>query len=286
MISDIISANGNPNKSQKLKKHIVTIFSEDCNLTDVVGRIRLFKFWNVYQNDDKSVAELINDNLCDAFILGMRTYDVGITKRIADIRIKSNVPIIVVSESYDDILAITAFKFGADEYWFSNIDSEDMRNRILTVLIKFELNIYGRKYHTILSNDNDTYNKENDGYHKDHNSEQINFVNILGNDREYYMAFTPYEFKTLSILVDNAGVVLPRDVLAIAIRGKLLRQTDRSVDNIMARLRRKFRLMGLNDYIIRSFNSIGYIFAGNRDEFVVDLKKAVDRYLKMKNERK
>ncbi|WP_135468289.1 response regulator transcription factor [Crenalkalicoccus roseus] len=75
---------------------------------------------------------------------------------------------------------------------------------------------------------------------------------------------TTAEFDLLRLLVEFAGQPVSRDDIAAAVFRRTLRAEDRTVDNLVLRLRRKLG-PGQQD-AVKTVRSAGYMFAGFNDE--------------------
>lgn len=276
MLYDVQGIKDDDLYSQKIKKNVICLISEDSNISELLKKIdqsNINIIINIiYENNIGSVNKLLSKTTPDIFMICMKNYNINLVRNIIEIRSKSKAPIVVISEGFDEVLALTIFKFGADEYW-SHITSEvQIKNKIIMTILKSSIGMYSHTY-TIQKEINDV-EKENDI--------QISYVETFNNNTKFFRTFTPYEYKMLSILVDNAGIVVSRAKLAQMVRGRATSNVDRSVDNVISRIRKKLKNFSLTEYPIRSFSSVGYIFVGDKDNFYRELDIAVDNYLRNK----
>jgi two-component system, OmpR family, response regulator len=73
---------------------------------------------------------------------------------------------------------------------------------------------------------------------------------------------TPTEFEALRFLTGRSGRLVTRDEISEAILSRPFTPLDRSVDNIMSRLRRAFEPYVPGGAVIRSVRGRGYIYQG------------------------
>jgi two-component system OmpR family response regulator len=73
---------------------------------------------------------------------------------------------------------------------------------------------------------------------------------------------TSAEFNLLNILVLNTGTPLDRDYLSRAVFGRVYSAMDRSIDNLVARLRRKLHDSARAPHMIKTARPVGYVFTG------------------------
>jgi DNA-binding response OmpR family regulator len=76
---------------------------------------------------------------------------------------------------------------------------------------------------------------------------------------------TTMEFELLSVLVRNPGIALSRDRIMDALRGLEWEASDRSVDILVSRLRRKLADDSRHPKYIKAVWGVGYQFIGGRD---------------------
>jgi two-component system phosphate regulon response regulator PhoB len=79
------------------------------------------------------------------------------------------------------------------------------------------------------------------------------------------LKLTEHEFQLLYVLAARAGVVFDRTTLLSKIWGSEIFVATRSVDALIKRLRRRFRLSGHPDHII-TIRHVGYKFTDSPDE--------------------
>lgn len=73
---------------------------------------------------------------------------------------------------------------------------------------------------------------------------------------------TAHEFELLVLLQAQLGAVVSRDALSEAVLRRPYAVTDRSVDNLVLRLRKQLAAHGASDELIKSVRGAGYVFIG------------------------
>jgi DNA-binding response OmpR family regulator len=73
---------------------------------------------------------------------------------------------------------------------------------------------------------------------------------------------TTGEFNLLSTLVRRPGRVLSRDELMDLLKGHDWTPMDRSIDALVARLRKKIEPGNEHPQLVKTVRGIGYVFAG------------------------
>jgi DNA-binding response OmpR family regulator len=83
---------------------------------------------------------------------------------------------------------------------------------------------------------------------------------LLAPDGQAVM-LTSHEFKTLAAFISNPGRVLSRDQLMDSVVGREWLPSDRSVDVLVAKLRRRLRDCAKAPKLIKTVHGAGYMFA-------------------------
>jgi two-component system OmpR family response regulator len=73
---------------------------------------------------------------------------------------------------------------------------------------------------------------------------------------------TAHEFELLAVLQAHVGAVVSRDALSDAVLRRPYAVLDRSVDNLVLRLRKQLVAHGASDDLIKSVRGAGYVFIG------------------------
>jgi DNA-binding response OmpR family regulator len=74
------------------------------------------------------------------------------------------------------------------------------------------------------------------------------------------LKLTSSEFELLLLFAINNGQVVPREYIMKNLRGISLNTNERSVDVLVSRLRNKLQGAGEEEYLIKTIQSIGYMF--------------------------
>lgn len=73
---------------------------------------------------------------------------------------------------------------------------------------------------------------------------------------------TTAEFETLRFLDESRGTTVSRDDLMRAVLGRNFTPLDRSIDNVVSRLRKKLQAAGNSGRLIKAVRGNGYLFVG------------------------
>lgn len=269
MIEMLYDAQIVENVYKRSKKSVIALISPDSHIEILLKKTDEFDIKIISDDDTTNTKNLfINSNAPDIFLICMKDYNLYLIKKVLEIRDKTKVPISVISEHYDNVLALTVFKFGADEYWTDINSPKQIMNKISMTIIKNSIGMYSREGRIEVIKKDTASNKDRDvSFNK-----PIIYTKLLN-------IFTSYEYKVLSFLVENAGVTVSRSQLASIVRGRISLNTDRSVVNVISRIRKKLKTLYMSEYSIKSFSSVGYVFIGDSNRFFKDLSNAVNEYL-------
>jgi DNA-binding response OmpR family regulator len=246
-------------------QYLICVISCDQNI------IEIFKYKKIYLEpflvgDDESIFRLlfekeegeINFDIC---IFYSENYSYNIIKIISEMKLITDIPILVVSESYDELFVVDLLRIGADDCVVLTIGTIDLNLRIEKLIEK---------------NSSITGHKNNDFQNDlvDNNNNKI-FV-----FEKFYKYFTPSEGKILSELIENKGRVVSRKSLSLHTRDSYKNTSKRTVDNIICRIRKKLDMLSINNYVIKTYSSLGYSFIGDPDKFFYDLSINIEKYEK------
>ena len=157
------------------------------------------------------------------------------------------VPIIVVTGRGDVIDRVVGLELGADDYIVKPFHPREMVARVRTVL--------RRTARTVEAPAEDGQVFVFDGLRADPSR-----LELL--DREgAVVELTGGDFRLLEVFLEAPGRILSRDTILDRRHGRCWSPYDRSIDNQVARLRKKIELDPANPRIIKTVRGIGYTMA-------------------------
>lgn len=238
----------------------------DSNCMNIARKFDSIKFNRCIIQADEVPKEELNYLAPDAAVIYINKNNSFLFKAIVAIKSNNTIPTIVASEHYDEFTAVLALQLGADEYLSSQVGAQDLRLRVLRLLRKSESFNPDQTTAAFLKTTID-------------DSDMSNIRrSVFPRDRATFYSFlTPYEFEVLLLLISSPGKALSRDTISLAVRGRNTKHADRSVDNLVARVRKKLSQLGFSKYLIRGFHSVGYLFVGDGEQFLDDLENAIKK---------
>jgi len=175
------------------------------------------------------------------------------------IREFSDVGIIIVSGKGELIDTVVGLEIGADDYITKPFELRDVVARVRAVL---------RRSADKLGSDNKQNNTSSefsitgyafDGWILD------TAVRELRNKENQVCDLTTGEYELLQILVSKARQVLSRDQIMDQIKGHQWAANDRTIDNQIARLRKKIDIEDEQSSLIKTIRGTGYMFTPKVD---------------------
>jgi len=167
-------------------------------------------------------------------------------KLARDVRSRQNIPIIMITGKSDPVDRVVGLELGADDYIPKPFHMREVLARVRAVL---------RRYQPAV----DATAGERYGFEG-----QILDVTRreLKTTAGIVTELTTTEFDLLAILVRAPGRVLSRDQIMDHLKGHDWSPLDRSIDSMIARLRRKIEPENETPKLIKTVRGVGYVFAG------------------------
>jgi two-component system, OmpR family, response regulator len=175
-------------------------------------------------------------------------------KLARDVRSRQNIPIVMITGKSDPIDRVVGLELGADDYIPKPFHMREVLARIRAVL---------RRYQPPAETTAQTAAPAN-GSRLNFDGRSLDFGR-----REYKNAvgtvtdLTTTEFELLAIFLRAPGRVLSRDQIMDQLKGHDWSPLDRSIDSMVARLRRKLEPENETPKLIKSVRGVGYVFAGS-----------------------
>jgi two-component system OmpR family response regulator len=161
-----------------------------------------------------------------------------------EVRKDRDVPIIMLTGKGDTIDRVVGLELGADDYLAKPFELRELLARVRAVLRR--------------SNDAAPASPERfsfEGWVFDIGRRSL--IKQSGEPQE----LTSGEFNLLEAFVRRPHRVLSRDAIMDLLKGQNWSPLDRSIDNLIARLRKKIELDHDHPRLIKTVRSIGYVFA-------------------------
>jgi DNA-binding response OmpR family regulator len=181
----------------------------------------------------------------DIIILDLTLPDCDGLDLLPTLRMRGQVPIIILTARTQQPDKLNGLRLGADDYITKPFDMEELLARIRAVLRRARPSVSRIRLGAVT----------------------IDFVNKRASRGTRSILFTHREFELLSYLAERRDIVVHRDELLRAVWGYL--DTDlitRTVDFAIARLRKKIEVDRHHPQFIRTAHGDGYCMSGVSDE--------------------
>ena len=170
---------------------------------------------------------------------------------VRNLRRSHDVPVIMVTGKDDVIDRVVGLELGADDYITKPFHVREMLARVRSVMRRYS----GRKP------DEDGSSTRGDGSAKlGLDGLQIDLDQMCLHGRDDQISdLTAADFKLLKAFIDNPNRALSRDRLMDLIDGPQWVPLDRTIDNQVARLRRKIERDPSHPLLIKTIRGVGYM---------------------------
>ena len=153
------------------------------------------------------------------------------------IREKSDIPIIISSARHDLADKVVALEYGADDYLPKPYEPRELVARIQSHI---------RRYAGVMAKQPSRFTIDSER------------MRIAKDGRTLELTLAEYEL--LALLIKNAHKVISRDFIANNVNAISWESSDRSIDVLMSRIRRKIEDDPKKPLFIRSIRGVGYKF--------------------------
>jgi two-component system, OmpR family, response regulator len=169
-----------------------------------------------------------------------------------EIRAKRNVPIIMITGKGETIDRVVGLELGADDYIAKPFHVREVLARVRAVLRRYEAMAVQDRQPSVVQCERFTF----EGWVLDPRKRELKTEK--GEARE----LTTAEFDLLRILVERPNRVLSRDNIMDLLKGHEWSPLDRSIDALVARLRKKIEpVQDEEPHLIKTVRGVGYFFA-------------------------
>lgn len=166
-----------------------------------------------------------------------------------ELRINNEIGIILVTGSQDEVDRLIGLECGADEYVTKPFNPREILARAKNLIRRVRLCQQAK-----LADNNDYILKAFDRW-------KLNTIRRqLIDEQQITVQLTEGEFQLLKCLMDHVGQIMSRDQILDQIRNREWVPTDRTVDVLIGRLRRKLGDDSTAPRLIITVHGAGYLF--------------------------
>ncbi len=182
-----------------------------------------------------------------------------------EVRSRFDVPIIMISAKADEVDRIVGLELGADDYIVKPFNVREVLARIRAVLRRYENGSAAPP----------PMPEERHGLCFEGWTIDV-AARSLHNPHGDMVELTTAEFNMLAVFVERSKRVLSRDVLLDLLRGAEWSPYDRSIDTLVARLRKKIEADPDRPALIRTVRGVGYVFTADVSRGPSGARRAAD----------
>jgi len=202
------------------------------------------------RDDGKEMKRLLDEREFDLLVLDlMMPGEDGLTL-CRELRVKSRLPIIMLTAMGEETDRIIGLEMGADDYLAKPFNPRELLARIKAVMRRTQAEI--QPVPETLTRD-----LRFDRWLLDINRRELVDEEGVG------MSLSTAEFDLLKVFLERPQRVLSRDQLLDLARGREAVAFDRAIDTLVSRLRRKLERDPKNPELIKTIWGGGYLFAAD-----------------------
>ncbi len=205
--------------------------------------------------DGPSLMAVLDQKPVDLITLDVRLASEDGFAVARQIRAKHNLPIVMISGKGDMIDRVVGLELGADDYITKPFHMREVLARIRAILRRYEGAPRSSPPNSAAGSKENTF--KFDGWSLDIPRRE------LKDPHGAPCELTTAEFNLLVTLVEHPGRVLSRDELMDFLKGHDWTPLDRSIDGLVARLRKKIERGSEVPQLVKTVRGVGYVFAGN-----------------------
>jgi DNA-binding response OmpR family regulator len=225
--------------------HRILLVDDDVKLTEMILEFLELEGFAVQAVQDGAACLRSDLDSVDLVVLDVMLPALSGFEVLKQVRQKSNVPVIMLTARGDDVDRIVGLEIGADDYVPKPVNPRELVARIRAVLRRIGMAGPASAGDVAVG------------------EIRLNPASRNAWSNEQKLELTTAEFNLLEYLLRNAGKVVSRDELSAAAFGRQLSTagTDRNVDTLVSKVRRKLGPANDLDQRIKTVRNAGYIFA-------------------------
>ena len=229
----------------------ILVLEDDVDTLDEVSEALSEEGFHALRAESTHAFEkLIESHVIDLFLIDLNLPDGNGLTLAREIRGKSDVGIIIVSGKTSEIDRVVGLEIGADDYITKPFSPRELLARVQTVLRRTK----GSTYPDTISDPSDQQIVEFLDWTLDLGSHHLATKNGSA------VELTTAEFYLLRAFTKASNRVLSRDFLLDQVHDYDWYGSDRGVDGLVSRIRRKFKQPAGATPLIKTVRGVGYMF--------------------------
>jgi DNA-binding response OmpR family regulator len=171
-----------------------------------------------------------------------------------EVRANRNVPIVMISGKQDPVDRVVALELGADDFITKPFHLREVLARVRAVLRRYNHEDTSQQATSAAAHD---ARLSFDGFSLSRGRREL--VDSCGK----VIDLTAAEFNLLDLFISNPARVMSRDHIMDRLKGNEWSPFDRSIDTLVARLRKKIEGDTEHPRLIKTVRGVGYVFTAD-----------------------
>lgn len=236
-------------------KHILVVDDEDAVRELLRDCLEMEGFIVAEARNGDEINAQLDQNPIDLITLDLNLGGENGFDLVREIRAARNVPIVMITGKGDTIDRVVGLELGADDYIAKPFQLREVVARIRAVL---------RRYDSMppTSMAPTSKDRSEDCFAFDRFQLSVPHRNLKTGNGET-ISLTTSEFDLLVTFIRRPSRVLSRDNIMDLMKGHEWSPTDRSIDALVVRLRRKIEADPSAPTLIKTVRGVGYVFAAD-----------------------
>lgn len=228
--------------------HLLVV-DDDTELRNLLGDyLRKNGYQVSLAEDGNAMRKALADNAIDLIVLDLMLPNEDGLVLCRNLRVHSNIPVIMLTAKGDETDRIIGLEMGADDYLPKPFNPRELLARIKSVL---------RRAHALP----DSQESKGGRYLKFAHWQLDTVTRNLVAENGLVVALSGAEYRLLKIFLEHANRILSREQLLDMTQGKDAEPFDRSIDVQISRLRQRLGDDAKEPAIIKTVRGEGYIMA-------------------------
>ncbi|MEI6353222.1 MAG: response regulator transcription factor [Methylococcus sp.] len=204
--------------------------------------------------DGEQMQQAIMNNDIHLIILDVMLPEVDGLTLCKNIRVNSDIPILILTAKSEPIERILGLELGADDYLTKPFEPRELLARIKSIIRRADMTA------KVIKSDIG-WGYVFSGWTLDARSHDLTSPRGIG------VSLSASEYRLLTQLLDHPNQILSRDQLMESVVGREQEPFDRSIDTKVCRLRQKLDDDARSPEMIKTLRNEGYIFVGNVERY-------------------
>lgn len=241
-----------------IKANTILVVDDEPKIRRLLRRSLEANGFSVFEADSElSALDALRTKNVDLVTLDLQLGNENGLEVAKSVAAHSNVPIIMITSKSDIIDRVVGLELGAHDYITKPFNLREVTARVRSVLRRTK-HEDGRG--VAVAEKSQTAASTGPIMSFDGLTARLGHFELIGRDAEP-LDLTSGDFRLLTVFLQNPKRVLSRDRLMDLLNGSEWAPLDRTIDNQVARLRRKIERDPAAPALIKTVRSIGYTFA-------------------------